>query len=775
MKIAKLTHKFTKGLHLFFIAALLAVALGPQPARAATTEIFTFTGNQQTFTVPAGVTAVTIETWGSQGGAGEYEGGGGTPGAGGNGGYVTAIITVMPGEALYVYVGGQGAAAAGNNGGAGGFNGGGNGGSTTNNAIGRAGGGGGGVSDVRQGGAALANQVVVAGGGGGGGGQQINDTGGDGGGGGGTTGVTGNNGAAGGNGGGGGTPAAGGAGGTGNPGNDGAAGALGNGGAGGSDDLFQVGAGGGGGGGGYYGGGGGEQGELNAGGGGGGGSSYTDPAATSVTYTQGSRTGDGLVRITYGPEIDVQGNGQSIPNGSTIPSVADDTDFGSVSVGGTPITHTFTISNSGNADLNLTSMPAVTLTTGTHFNVTVQPASPVISSTATTFDVTFDPTAASSFTDTVNIANNDADENPYTFVISGTGTVTPPTVTTDAATGVSSSGATLNGTVNANNDSTTVTFEYGLTTSYGTTVTADQSPVTGSVDTAVSKAITGLSATTLYHYRVVGTNSGGATNGADMTFTTSAAAAPEIDVQFYGQSFANGYDYIDFDSVVIGGQVTHTFTISNTGNADLILTGTPPITLSMGAHFTVTVQPASSVISNTAVAFEITFNPLASGNFTDTVNIANNDADENPFTFVIAGTGTAFYVYLPLIVTPDSFTPVTGSEVSIPSRSVVSTGEVFYTTTVQIGAEIPSGGAFYLSSSATEAVPSVVDDEVAILLNGQELFSYDYVQSGSVTAALVEVPRSVMDQIAGQTVTLVFRDVYGGVVYASPMYLIWMP
>ncbi|RPH32608.1 MAG: hypothetical protein EHM93_08365, partial [Bacteroidales bacterium] len=42
-----------------------------------------------------------------------------------------------------------------------------------------------------------------------------------------------------------------------------------------------------------------------------------------------------------------------------------------------------------------------------------------------------------------------------------------PTVTTDAAGSVTSTGATLNGTVNANNASTTVTFEYGLTTGYG--------------------------------------------------------------------------------------------------------------------------------------------------------------------------------------------------------------------------------------------------------------------------------------------------------------------
>jgi phosphodiesterase/alkaline phosphatase D-like protein len=95
-----------------------------------------------------------------------------------------------------------------------------------------------------------------------------------------------------------------------------------------------------------------------------------------------------------------------------------------------------------------------------------------------------------------------------------------PTVTTNAASGIGSTGATLNGTVNANNDSTTVTFEYGTTTSYGTTVIADQSPVTGNSNTLVSKGITGLTANTTYHYRVVGQNGAGTSNGADMTFTT---------------------------------------------------------------------------------------------------------------------------------------------------------------------------------------------------------------------------------------------------------------
>jgi len=100
-------------------------------------------------------------------------------------------------------------------------------------------------------------------------------------------------------------------------------------------------------------------------------------------------------------------------------------------------------------------------------------------------------------------------------------------VTTNAATGITTTGATLNGTVSSNGASTTVTFQYGLTASYGSTVTAAQSPLgAGATNAAVSAALSGLTCNTLYHFRAVGANSAGPTNGADATFT--AAACPPI-------------------------------------------------------------------------------------------------------------------------------------------------------------------------------------------------------------------------------------------------------
>jgi hypothetical protein len=93
-----------------------------------------------------------------------------------------------------------------------------------------------------------------------------------------------------------------------------------------------------------------------------------------------------------------------------------------------------------------------------------------------------------------------------------------PTVTTQAATSITNSGATLNGLVNANDLSTTVTFEYGTTDTYGSTIAATPSTVTGHTNTTVSVALIGLNQGILYHFRVKSVNSLGTTYGSDMTF-----------------------------------------------------------------------------------------------------------------------------------------------------------------------------------------------------------------------------------------------------------------
>ena len=96
-----------------------------------------------------------------------------------------------------------------------------------------------------------------------------------------------------------------------------------------------------------------------------------------------------------------------------------------------------------------------------------------------------------------------------------------PRVTTEAATALSSTGATLNGTVNPNGNATTYYFEYGPTKTYGTK-TAVVNAGSGNAKSPASAPVSGLTASTTYHFRLVATNSAGTTNGRDKAFTTLA-------------------------------------------------------------------------------------------------------------------------------------------------------------------------------------------------------------------------------------------------------------
>ena len=111
-----------------------------------------------------------------------------------------------------------------------------------------------------------------------------------------------------------------------------------------------------------------------------------------------------------------------------------------------------------------------------------------------------------------------------TFTTSPVSAPQPPAVTTGSASAITSTTASVSGTINPHGLSTTYHFDYGTTTAYGSrTPTPDASAGAGTTASAVSTGLSGLSATTTYHYRLVATNSAGTTNGLDATFTTTAS------------------------------------------------------------------------------------------------------------------------------------------------------------------------------------------------------------------------------------------------------------
>ena len=152
-------------------------------------------------------------------------------------------------------------------------------------------------------------------------------------------------------------------------------------------------------------------------------------ASLSVTLTDDDSV-HGTAALTTAPqtfaitvtasEIAVSGKGINIANGSSTPSENDDTSFGVVPAASGSAVRTFTLHNSGDAALTLETITRG----GSHpddFAISLAPASSVGASTSTTFHVTFDPAGLGLRQAIISIPNNDSDENPFTFAVSGIG------------------------------------------------------------------------------------------------------------------------------------------------------------------------------------------------------------------------------------------------------------------------------------------------------------------------------------------------------------------
>ena len=379
------------------------------------------------------------------------------------------------------------------------------------------------------------------------------------------------------------------------------------------------------------------------------------------------------------PEIDIRGNGQSIVDGDATPSTADFTDFGNVDVNTGFINRSFTIANTGVGALNLTGSTKVRVTgaNSADFVVVTQPTSPVAALTGTTtFKIKFNPSATGARVATVSVYNDDDDENPYNFSVTGTGTVAPEVdvkgngisiINNDATPGTSDfsdfgsvetgSGLKSRTFTILNTGSGTLTFAGGP--NYVSLGGADAADFAVSAQPSGTIAA-GASTTFTVDYDPSATGVSNASISFDSddadegTYTFNIRGTgvnlPEINVQGNGVDIVDGDttpavgDDTDFGSVeVVGATQTKTYTIQNVGSATLNLTSTPIVKVG-GANagdFTVTTQPAGATIAAAANrTFVVTFNPSAAGLRSAIVTIADNDSNENPYNFTVQGTGS---------------------------------------------------------------------------------------------------------------------------------------
>ncbi|SDX64692.1 Por secretion system C-terminal sorting domain-containing protein [Lutibacter oricola] len=273
----------------------------------------------------------------------------------------------------------------------------------------------------------------------------------------------------------------------------------------------------------------------------------TDPTNPCGSYSYGQAEDYTVNIISSGPqpEINVQGNSTDIADGNTSISTTDDTDFGNVDITTGSVTHTYTVENTGTADLTVSNITS----SNSLFTVSNITFSSVISgSNFTTFDITFNPNLTQTETSTIIIFNDDSNEDEYTFNVEGVGTTPIPEIDV-----------------------------LGLSTS------------------------------------IIG-------NGTN---------TPIIG------------DGTDFGTINTGSSSTITYTIENTGMANLNLTGSPIVAIAGASEFAVTSQPiASTIVAGNLLTFQVTYTPTLSGVTNNAVvSIINNDGDEGTYTFNIEGTG----------------------------------------------------------------------------------------------------------------------------------------
>jgi regulation of enolase protein 1 (concanavalin A-like superfamily) len=146
-----------------------------------------------------------------------------------------------------------------------------------------------------------------------------------------------------------------------------------------------------------------------------------------------------------------------------------------------------------------------------------------------------------------NIARSD--DRTFTTAIADT---TAPTITNVTSSGITSNQATISWTTNEFSDSQ---IEYGVTTSYGSSTPLDSSMVTSH-----SMVITGLTAGTVYHYKVKSKDAAGNVGSSpDNSFTTGSSS-----------SLPTPWATSDIGSTGIAGSAGHTslyntFTVGGSG------------------------------------------------------------------------------------------------------------------------------------------------------------------------------------------------------------------
>ncbi len=380
---------------------------------------------------------------------------------------------------------------------------------------------------------------------------------------------------------------------------------------------------------------------------------FTASPALATSSTVNSQLFDVAV---VPPEIDVQRASVGIA------------DNGSDAVGNrstlAPFTLTYSILNTGAGYLTL---GAITFSATSNCTPTVQtaPTSPVAPTTGTTtfvLSVTL-ASGSGSFSFDISIVNNDTNEGPYNFTISGTRIEPDVEIRFNSVAVADGASHAVTGgvaTVALNVQYTIVntgTQDMTLTGGTPVTVTVGTTPGNCSIGAITQPGLSLIPAgggSTTFSVLITPTVAGAFDFDVDLASNdpnenpydvrgqgnATAGPEPEINILRNSTSIASGGPDA-LGNVLIGALTNFTYTIDNSaGSAALVISGNVTATAQTGCIAAITQPSPTSIPAGSSTTFVVGVTPsLASFSFT--LTITSNDTSEATYTVLVSGTGTA--------------------------------------------------------------------------------------------------------------------------------------
>jgi hypothetical protein len=368
------------------------------------------------------------------------------------------------------------------------------------------------------------------------------------------------------------------------------------------------------------------------------------------------------------PDVYIMGNGISIVDGDVTPGTANNTEFGSHTVGSVT-TNDFVIGNTGHGNLVVSGINF----TGTHaadFSVVGAPVFPLTIASGNTYTVTaqFVPSAGGVRNGTLNVVSNDADEANYDFSVRGTGFYLPEINVKGNGVGIIDGDVTA-GTANNTDFGTVVTTAtqnrvfYIHNPSLGT-LSVSAISFTGanaaeftlfgapafpwSIAAGDSQMVTVRFAPTAGGTRnatINITNTDSDEGNYDFALRGTGLTLPEINVKGNGVSITDGdvtpgaANNTDLGSGNVGSVLIKYFVIQNTGAGNLNISS---INFSGAAEFGLASSPIlpATILPNDSISIAVQFTATTIGTRTAVLNIVSNDVDEATYNFLLQGIAT---------------------------------------------------------------------------------------------------------------------------------------